>query len=236
VEVTRALQELLDVATTSASLDGFRTAALALLRDALDADVGLFATIDRGVTARADAGLDAELTARLDARWDAYGREIRPVQLEALRVGAATDVRILGDALRRTRVHRDVMAPAAGTESLFLVPALAGRHLGFVMLGRCGGRRFSEAALAHARTMAPALALACAAIPTVTRASAPRLPALSDTEADLLRYLELGYTSREIALARGTSPYTVRNQLSALYRKLGVTNRTEAVGLVHHAR
>ena len=37
--------------------------------------------------------------------------------------------------------------------------------------------------------------------------------------------------AREIAHARGTSFFTVRNQLSALYRRLEVGNRAEAIGL-----
>jgi DNA-binding NarL/FixJ family response regulator len=41
----------------------------------------------------------------------------------------------------------------------------------------------------------------------------------------------LGYTNREIALACGTSFRTVRNQLSAVYAKLGAANRTEALAL-----
>jgi DNA-binding CsgD family transcriptional regulator len=222
--------DLLALAHGAGSLARFREAALDLLRGALDAEVGLFVTLADRDAAPAVRGLDAVSNARLDARWNVYAPEVAPVQAAAGLAGATTDLRTLGAGLRRTRVYREIMAPARGSESLYVVPALAGRKVGFVMLGRCGGR-FSDAAVAHARSLAPCLAVACAALASI----APTLPAaprdVSRTEADLLGYLALGYSSRQIATARGTSFFTVRNQLSALYRKLGVANRTEAVGL-----
>jgi DNA-binding CsgD family transcriptional regulator len=48
----------------------------------------------------------------------------------------------------------------------------------------------------------------------------------------LVGYLQLGLTNREIALACGTSPNTVRNQLAALFRKAEVSTRTELVAWV----
>ncbi len=48
----------------------------------------------------------------------------------------------------------------------------------------------------------------------------------------MVDYLHLGYTNEQIGLALGTRPRTVRNQLTAVYRKLGVATRAEAVGLV----
>jgi DNA-binding NarL/FixJ family response regulator len=118
------------------------------------------------------------------------------------------------------------MAPVGGTETLFLIPRLGDRALGMVTLGRCGGH-YSDATVARAKALIPALSVACRAA-----ASCPDPPPeLTATELDLLEYLELGWGTRHIAEARGTSFFTVRNQLSALYRKLEVENRTEAVGL-----
>jgi DNA-binding NarL/FixJ family response regulator len=56
-------------------------------------------------------------------------------------------------------------------------------------------------------------------------------PAVSPREGEVLRLMQLGYTDPEIARALGTSPNTVRNQVSSLLRKLGATTRTELVGL-----
>lgn len=54
---------------------------------------------------------------------------------------------------------------------------------------------------------------------------------LTGTERELLRWVAAGRTNGEIARLRARSPATVRNQLSALFRKLGASNRAEAVRL-----
>ena len=52
---------------------------------------------------------------------------------------------------------------------------------------------------------------------------------LSNTEHEILRWVSAGRTNAEIALMRGRSAATVRNQLTVIFRKLGVRNRAEAV-------
>jgi DNA-binding CsgD family transcriptional regulator len=52
---------------------------------------------------------------------------------------------------------------------------------------------------------------------------------LTPRERELLRYLRLGYTNREIAQACGTSFRMVRNQLSRVFDRLEVSTRSEAV-------
>ena len=60
--------------------------------------------------------------------------------------------------------------------------------------------------------------------------------ALTSTEHEILRWVSAGRTTAEIAQVRGRSPATVRNQLTVIFRKLGVRNRAEAVRveLAHH--
>lgn len=218
---------LAEVAANSTSLGSFRDAALAFARSALDVEVGLFATVGLGGMGVSAEGLSRSQM-KLARNWDEYGREIRSVKDAALRDGASTDRRVLGRSVELTRFYRDIMAEVGGTESLLLVPSFQGRKLGFLMLGRCGGR-FSSSAVSAARSFAPILSVSCAAFGATAQMLDDRL---SEAERDLLSYLELGYSSQDIAAARGTSFYTVRNQLSTLYRRLGVANRTEAVGLL----
>ena len=54
-------------------------------------------------------------------------------------------------------------------------------------------------------------------------------PALTAREREILRGVIRGQTNSQIASSLGTSPHTVKNQLSALYRKANVSNR---IGLV----
>ena len=56
---------------------------------------------------------------------------------------------------------------------------------------------------------------------------------LTEVEQELLRWVAAGRTNLEIAALRGRSPLTIRNQLSVMFRKLGASNRAEAVRLAH---
>jgi DNA-binding NarL/FixJ family response regulator len=60
--------------------------------------------------------------------------------------------------------------------------------------------------------------------------SAPSVPTPSVTPRDLeiLRLLVLGQTNRQIGMQVRLGPGTVRNHLSRIFRKLGVSTRTEA--------
>ena len=54
-------------------------------------------------------------------------------------------------------------------------------------------------------------------------------PLLTSRERDVLDLIAAGSTNREIAGALFLSPHTVKEHTSAVYRKLGVRNRAEAV-------
>jgi two-component system response regulator DesR len=53
--------------------------------------------------------------------------------------------------------------------------------------------------------------------------------ALTDREREVLSLMATGATNREIAASLHLSPHTVKEHTSALYRKLDVRNRAEAV-------
>jgi DNA-binding NarL/FixJ family response regulator len=50
------------------------------------------------------------------------------------------------------------------------------------------------------------------------------------TEHQLLHALTTGASNKTIAKRLGKSAYTVRNQLSSLFKKISVSNRTQALG------
>lgn len=52
--------------------------------------------------------------------------------------------------------------------------------------------------------------------------------ALSPREAEVLRLVASGYANKAIALRLGISEKTVKNHLSAVFQKIGVTDRTQA--------
>lgn len=57
----------------------------------------------------------------------------------------------------------------------------------------------------------------------------PDVPALTERESEILALIASGATNREIASTLFLSPHTVKEHTSAVYRKLGVRNRAEAV-------
>lgn len=56
-------------------------------------------------------------------------------------------------------------------------------------------------------------------------------PKLTRREGEVLALMTKGLVNADIAIALGISPYTVKAHVANLLRKLGVANRTEAVGL-----
>jgi DNA-binding NarL/FixJ family response regulator len=58
--------------------------------------------------------------------------------------------------------------------------------------------------------------------------TASAVAALSPREREVLRHVARGLTNSEIAEALVISPITVRNHVSSILIKLGVSNRTQA--------
>jgi DNA-binding CsgD family transcriptional regulator len=216
--------DVIELASRVDSIGGFERAVLDVLAGELGAQAAFFAT----ATATTTLGLDERRVAATlaDPRVVA---ETLPLETAALgRRGVATDTEILGEHRVRCAYFRALAAPLRGRHSLIGFLRVRGSKTAAVMLGRCGdaARAFSAAEIAHVESVLPALAIAHASY-----APRPPLPGLSRRERDVLDYLCLGYTNREIGLALGTSANTVRNQLVALFAKLGASTRAEAVAL-----
>jgi LuxR family maltose regulon positive regulatory protein len=58
------------------------------------------------------------------------------------------------------------------------------------------------------------------------------LQALSKREKEILALLEKGASTKEIALQLGLKEVTIKTNLNNIFKKLRVTNRTEAILLV----
>jgi PAS domain S-box-containing protein len=61
-------------------------------------------------------------------------------------------------------------------------------------------------------------------------------PALTPRQTEVLRLLEQGCSTRQIAAELGVSPETVRNHVRHVLRALGVNSRLEAVALVRRGQ
>jgi two-component system, NarL family, nitrate/nitrite response regulator NarL len=64
--------------------------------------------------------------------------------------------------------------------------------------------------------------------PTHERASGDGLRRLSTRETEVLRNASLGLTNKEVAMRLDVTVHAVKFHLASIYRKLEVSNRTEA--------
>ncbi len=123
----------------------------------------------------------------------------------------------------------------------FVAAATAQLHaarpsLPIVLTSRCAARPPAEpqrlGAVSFVSVGAPAAEIVAAVRTALTAdvapAPSPPSPELSERDRRLLALISQGATNREIAAELAMSPDAIKKNASALYRKLGVRNRTEA--------
>ncbi len=94
-------------------------------------------------------------------------------------------------------------------------------------------------AVAHGQSsLTPAIAAKLVArVASLPRAStsSPRLSGMSERELDVLALLSQAASNKEIAIALGITEGTVKNHLTRIFEKLGVTDRTQAAVIARDA-
>jgi DNA-binding CsgD family transcriptional regulator len=221
---------VLEAGQCAAGLADYERRVLAGLRAIIPCEQAFFVRQNR-IGAHTEGFDDRVRRDTLD-RFELYGRELAPFTLGARSSGGVGVDRAFfgGRQLERLSHFREVMQPHRGRSSLIGYLEFREQLLGCVVLGRSTSS-FSSAEQASLRAALPALSLCDVAVYRRQPHNLEVESALSPRERDVLGYLGLGYTNREIAVACGTSPRTVRNQLSAVFRKLGASTRSEAVAI-----
>lgn len=148
--------------------------------------------------------------------------------------GKQGDVALLSDLvpawqLRRAAYYADIMAPADVQHVLSVALRAEGRITAVLSLLRpAAAGDFGSAERALAGALAPLLTLAYQG--ARAQAAAPALATLNTLtarERAVAEQVLAGLANKQIARLHATSPATVKNQLRAVYRKLGVATRTE---------
>jgi DNA-binding CsgD family transcriptional regulator len=222
-------EHVIELAHASRDPRTFERSLVTRLQVDFDCDVVL---CTRG-TRRPPTALGIDIARIPLGSWQTYRGETSPMAGEAARRrGVVIDREVLTDNDRRKCAYfADLMAPVGGTDSLLVYAHFGGHVVGLIVLGKCG-RPFTHAAVRACEAIVPALSVSMIAVEcAATRLQSDPTMSLTSREREVIDYLRLGYRNAEIALAMDTSPNTVRNQLAAIYQKLGAANRAEAVCL-----
>jgi DNA-binding CsgD family transcriptional regulator len=135
---------------------------------------------------------------------------------------------------QRMPFYREVVAGHGIRAAAVGLLRVRGQVLGCVFLGRASlGARFG-CELALLRRALPALSLGEILHQSETNeapVAPPHQPALTAREQQVLALLSLGWTNARIAAHLGSSPRTVKNQVSAILTKTKAANRTQLVAL-----
>ena len=153
--------------------------------------------------------------------------------------GVARDTDCISSRERdRNAFYADVLRPQAIKQQIVAPPVLRGTNFGLIFMCRHGrSSEFADRTLAALSRLMPAIALATAAVRSLLvdrqvadpldPAPSHNIRALPPRETEITRLVTDGLTNREIALVLGTSPHTVRNQLSRIFDRLGIASRLE---------
>lgn len=212
----------------------YEAARLEWLEEAIGFDASYFgAASQEQPAAPVVSGIDAERVEQCEAHADRYWQDRMALHRAALaRDGAVADHDALSARARdRMPFYREVVSGHGIRATAVAMLRLRGQVSGCIFLGRSSrGARFGGE-LALLRRALPVLALGDAVHAGPARAivgPAPlAAPELTPREQAVLQLVCRGWTNAQIAKHLGSSPRTVKNQVSAIFRKTKVANRTQ---------
>ncbi len=129
--------------------------------------------------------------------------------------------------------YQEQAVPQGQRYMLVIAHHARGRPLSVVHLTRNGSLAtpFGDREVEFAAALGPIMSLGDLVWRQERAAEAGVLQQLANREREVCQLVRRGLTNREIASLLGSSPNTVRNQLSSAFRKLGVSTRAELAGL-----
>lgn len=133
-------------------------------------------------------------------------------------------------------VYAEFMRPykVSACATLLVRDGAAGGVTQLLTLGRYGTATFKQHELQCLRELRATISVALKlhrGRPMLPTAAIAELKELTKREIEVTTLVCKGLQNREIAALLGTSHHTIRNQLAAIFRKLGVSTRAELAGL-----
>jgi len=166
------------------------------------------------------------------ARHTRYLRETQPWLHAAIaQRGVAQDRDVFSIHARdRMAFYSEFIRSLGASSTAAMLVRSEGSPSHVVSFSRYGRSRFRQPELDVLRRLRPAVSLAVRVCPGDEARPPARpdpSPVLTPREAQIADYVSRGFRNAEIAALCGTSPFTVRNQLQIVFRKLDVTTRAE---------
>lgn len=226
---------IVDAAQASLSLDAFLQELLGIFDAAIGVDTAIAALGGFNtpiIPYQSDERQVALAERSVEFAKTRYAADILPVFAHALRVGACLDSEFYSSdgARERSMYHREVIAPAGIRSMLQICARWQGRQLLRLNLNRHGSQAFRRADLDAVLRLLPTLEAAAAA--RFAAEPNPALRELTPREMEIAEFVARGLTTAQIGVALGTSPYTVRNQLTRIFDKLQIESRAELAAFV----
>jgi DNA-binding CsgD family transcriptional regulator len=225
-------RELIAVSQCLGTAAAFRVWVLGRLRTIVPFDGAVYAPLTRlGGQSALDANPDhLKYYQRFMEQPAYYAPGLQKAFAAAAAIGAFVDGEVYSSRERDTVPYfAELVRPQGVTSQIVAVVDFHGRSRASIHLCRHGrASAFSPDQAALVARLVPAIALAQAAF-DVAGAS----PEMSPLAHERLTHRELvvaalaarGFRNRDIAALLGTSPNTIRNQLAATFRKMGVRTR-----------
>jgi len=186
------------------------------------------------------SGVNAEQVERCEAQADRYWQDRLTLHRAASSSGGVVaDHDVLSAQVRdRMPFYREVVAGYGIKATAVALLRVRGRISSCVFLGRTArGARFGRE-LALLRRALPVLALGDAVHASLELSHLQREPTAADVcrltrrEQDVVELLRNGLSNLQIAAQLGSSPRTVKNQVSSILSKSQAVNRTQLTALL----
>ncbi len=233
----RLVDELLELTTACRSRQEYEAARLRCLERAIGFDalyVGAAAPEEAPVEP-SFSGVSHRVVADCEAHAERYWDDRLRLNAAASEAGGAVCDQAAFSAQQRDRMpfYHEVVARHGIRVNALAVLKLHGAVSGCLYLGRTAPSAGFGDELELLKAALPVLALGkkLYELPLWGAGTELFAPPLTEREQDVLWHLTRGSTNAQIARRLGTSPSTVKNQVSSILTKAGVENRTELVYL-----